>query len=118
MRQTYTFDRVDRMSDILYGVAVARGLIEYERLGHRVSMRSDHMTHLLAEVCQRSVAEGGPMWTALCVSIRTERPQDQFHQLARELRPEYAGLDDEELWQAERRRCYEAAHGRLTVAAE
>ena len=39
-------------------------------------------------------------------------------QLARELRPEYAGLDDEELWQAERQRCYEAAHGRLTVAVE
>ena len=58
MRQTYTFDRVDRMSDILYGVAVARGLIEYERLGHRVSMRSDHMTHLLIsggmlQVCRR-----------------------------------------------------------------
>lgn len=117
MRQTYTFDRVDRMSDILYGVAVAHGLIEYEQLGHRVSMRSDHMTYLLAEVCHRSVAEGGPMWTALCVSIRTERPQDQFHQLARELRPEYAGMDDEELWQVERHRCYEAAQGRLTIAA-
>ena len=34
------------------------------------------------------------MWTALCVSIRTKRPQDQFHQLARELRPEYAGMDE------------------------
>jgi hypothetical protein len=76
------------------------------------------MTHLLAEVCRRSVAEGGPMWTALCVSIRTKRPQDQFHQLARELRPEYAEVDDEELWQAEYHRCYEAANGHLTVAVE
>ncbi len=116
MRQTYTFDRVDRMSDILYGVAVTHGLIEYERLAHRVGMRPDHMTYLLAEVCRKSVAEDGPMWTALCVSVHTQRPQDQFHQLARELRPEYAGLDDEELWQAERHRCYEAAHGRLTAA--
>lgn len=117
MRQTFTFDRADRMSDILYGVAVARGLIEYERLGHRIGMRPDHMTHLLAEVCRTSVAEGGPMWTALCVSARTQRPQDQFHELAHEMRPEYAGLSDEELWQAERQLCYDAAHRRLAATA-
>jgi hypothetical protein len=105
------------MSDIFYGVAVARGLIDYERLAHRIGMRANHMTHLLAEVCRASVAEGGPMWTALCVSAYTQRPQNQFHQLARELRPEYAGLSDEELWQAERQRCYDAAHGHLAAAA-
>ena len=117
MRQTYTFDRGDRMSDILYGVAVAHGLIEYERLAHRVGMRPDHMTHLLAEVCRRSVAEGGPMWTALCVSAHTERPQRQFNQLAHELRPEYAELSDEEVWRTECHRCYDAAHGHTTAAA-
>jgi hypothetical protein len=99
------------MSDILYGVAAARGLIEYERLAHRIGMQANHMTRLLAEVSKASVAEGGPMWTALCVSADTRRPQSQFHNLARKLRPEYAGLTDEELWQAERQRCY-AADGR------
>jgi hypothetical protein len=117
MRETFTFDRTDRMSDILYGVAVATGLIEYERLAHRIGMQANHMTHLLAEVSRRSVAEGGPMWTALCVSAYTHRPQDQFHHLARELRPQYAGLTDKERWQAERQRCYDAARGRPVVAA-
>ncbi len=44
----------------------------------------------------------------VCVSARTHRPQDQFHHLARELRPEYAELNDEEIWQAERGRRYAA----------
>jgi hypothetical protein len=112
MRETYTFDRVDRMSDILYGVAAAHGLIEYDQLAHRVGMQANHMTHLLAEVCHKSVIDGGPMWTVLCVSRHTERPQDQFYLLARDLRPEYAGLGDEDLWTAERNRCYEAARRR------
>jgi hypothetical protein len=118
VRETFNVDRIDRMSDIFYGVAVARGLIEYERLAHRIGMQANHMTHLLAEVCRASVAEGGPMWTALCVSAHTERPQHQFHILARELRPEYAELSDEELWQAERQRCYDTARGHLVAAAE
>jgi hypothetical protein len=105
------------MSDILYGVAVARGLIEYERLAHRIGMRANYMTHLLADVCRASVAEGGPMWTALCVSTHTERPHEQFYHLAHELRPQYAGLSDEELWQVERQRCYDAAHGHLVATA-
>jgi hypothetical protein len=111
MRETFIFDRTDRMSDILYGVAAAHGLIEYERLAHRIGMQANHMTRLLAEVSKTSVAEGGPMWTALCVSADTRRPQSQFHKLARKLRPQYAELTDEELWQAERQRCY-AADGR------
>jgi hypothetical protein len=117
MRETFTFDRTDRMSDILYGVAVARGLIEYERLAYRIGMQANHMTHLLAEVSEMSVAEGGPMWTALCVSVHTDRPHGQFHQLARKLRPQYAELTDEGLWQAECQRCYDAAHGQSAVAA-
>jgi hypothetical protein len=117
MRETFTFDRTDRMSDILYGVAVAAGLIEYERLAHRIGVQANHMTHLLAEVSRTSVAAGGPMWTALCVSADTHRPRDQFHHLARELRPQYAGLTDEELWQAKCQRCYNVAHGRPAVAA-
>jgi hypothetical protein len=117
MRETFTFDRTDRMSDILYGVAVAHGLIEYERLAHRIGMQANHMTHLLAEVSETSVAAGGPMWTALCVSAHTDRPHGQFHQLARNLRPEYAELTDEEVWQTERQRCYDAAQGRSVVVA-
>jgi|SRR6185437_2901050 len=117
MRETFTFDRTDRMTDILYGVAVAHGLIEYERLAHRIGMQANHMTHLLAEVSKRSADEGGPMWTALCVSANTHRPHAQFHQLARTLRPQYAELTDEELWQIERQRCYDAADGRHHVAA-
>ena len=104
------------MSDILYGVAAAQGLIEYDQLAHRISIQTNHMTRLLAEVCTKSVAEGGPMWTVLCVSARTQRPQAQFYQLARELRPQYAEMDDEEFWRAERDRCYEATRRRPPVA--
>jgi hypothetical protein len=117
MRETFTFDRTNRMSDIHYGVAVAQGLIECERLAHRVGMQANHMTRLPAEVSSTSVAEGGPMWTALCVSAHTDRPHTEFHQLARMLRPQYAELTDEELWQAERQRCYDAAYGQSAVAA-
>src|ERR1700722_3783222 len=100
-RQMFQMDRVDRLTDILYGVAAARGLIEYDPLGKRVGMRPDRLGHFLGQVSRKSVDEGGPMWTALCVSARTGRLQDQFHQLARELRPEYARLTDEQFWEAE-----------------
>jgi hypothetical protein len=118
MPETFTVDRVDRLTDILYGVAAARGLIGYDPLGHRVGLATNHMSWHLGQVSRRSVAQGGPMWTALCVSVRTKRPQDQFHNLARELRPEYVGLDDEELWRQERDRCYDAAASprRMTAA--
>ena len=94
------------MSDILYGVAAAQRLIEYDQLAHRVDMQTNHMTWLLAEVCSKAVAEGGPIWTVLCVSARRQRPQAQFYRLARDLRPGYAAMDDEELWRIERDRCY------------
>ncbi len=71
-------------------------------------MRPDRLGYLLGQVSRKSVDEGGPMWTALCVSARSGCPQDQFHQLARELRPEYAGLTDEQLWDTERELCYAA----------
>jgi hypothetical protein len=109
MPETFTVDRVDRLTDVLYGVAAAGGLIGYVPLGYRVGLATNHMSWHLGQVSRRSVAEGGPMWTALCVSARTRRPQDQFHKLARELRPEYAALDDEEVWRQERDRCYDAA---------
>jgi hypothetical protein len=32
------------MEDILHGVAVAHGLIDYERLAHRVGLQANHMT--------------------------------------------------------------------------
>lgn len=49
------------------------------------------------------------MWSALVVSRMTGRPSDGFYRLARELRPEYANLSDDQLWQQERRRCYDPA---------
>lgn len=106
--ETFQWDRVSRLADILYGVAVAGGTIGYGPLAKRVGMAANHLGYHLGQVSRRSVAEGGPMWTALCVSAGSDRPQDQFHELARELRPEYAGLTDEQLWMAERDRCYAA----------
>ena len=108
MPETFVVDRVDRLSDILYGVAAARGLIGYDQAAKRVGLARHHMSWHLMRVSRKSVEDGGPMWTVLCVSVRTDRPQDQFYDLARELRPEYADLDDEEIWEAESERCYEA----------
>jgi hypothetical protein len=45
------------MSDILYGVAAAQGLIECDQLAHRVDMQTNHMTWLLAEVCSKATSE-------------------------------------------------------------
>jgi hypothetical protein len=109
MPETFPFDRADRLSDILYGVAAARGLIGYGPLGHRVGLATNHMGWHLGQVSRRSVEAGGPMWTALCVSRDSGRPQPQFYELAHELRPEYAALSDEQLWAQERDRCYDAA---------
>lgn len=109
MKETFTFDRVDRLTDILYGVAAAGGVIEYVPLGRRVHQRPDRLGHALGQVSRRSVADGGPMWTALCVSAVAGRPNEQFCELARELRPEYSTQDDEEVWDQESERCYAAA---------
>lgn len=73
-----------------------------------VGLATNHMSWHLGQVSRRSVAKGGPMRTALCISSRSKRPQDEFPNLARELRPEYARLDDEELCRQERDRCYDA----------
>jgi hypothetical protein len=54
-RETFTFDRVDRLTDILYGVAAASGLIEYDPLGKRVGMRPDRLGYLLGQVSRKSV---------------------------------------------------------------
>lgn len=98
------------MTDILYGVAVGRGVIGYDPLAKRVGLARHHMGWHLGEVSRRSFEAGGPMWTALCVSQSTDRPQAQFFELARQLRTdEYANLTDEDIWYAECERCYEAA---------
>jgi hypothetical protein len=109
MPETFTVDRVDRLTDILYGVAAASGLIGYGPLGHRVGLATNHMGWHLGQVSRKSVEAGGPLWTALCVSRDASRPQAQFYGLARELRPEYANLGDEQFWGEECERCYAAA---------
>jgi hypothetical protein len=109
MREIFEYDRVDRLTDILFGVGAARGLIGYVPLGHRVGMRPDHLSRQLRRVCDQSVEAGGPMWSALCVSARTGKPLKNFYPLARELRPEYAELTDGQLWARERQRCYDTA---------
>jgi hypothetical protein len=109
MRQIFEYDRVDRLTDILFGVGAARGLIGYGPLGQRVGMRPNHLGGLLRRVCEQSAEAGGPLWSALCVSSKTGQPLQNFYPLARALRPEYAGLSDRELWQRECQRCYNAA---------
>jgi hypothetical protein len=109
--ETFEWDRVGRVTDILYGAAAAHGLTWYGPLAPQVGMTASHMGNLLGQVSRRSVAGGGPMWTALCVSVTTKRPQAQFYELARELRPEYEGLANERLWMIERDRCYAAVQG-------
>ena len=42
------------------------------------------------------------------MSKDTGRPNSGFYGMAKRLRPEYQGLDDETLWQQERQRCYDA----------
>ena len=93
MRETFTFDRADRLADILFGVAAAGGLITYEPLAHQVGMRPDHLRRLLAEVSRRSAGQSGPIWTALAISARTGRPGDGFYRLARELRADCSRAD-------------------------
>jgi hypothetical protein len=109
MRQIFEYDRVDRLTDILFGVAAARGLIGYGPLAHRVGMRPNHLSGLLRRVCEQSAEAGGPMWSALCVSARTGQPLNNFYPQARALRPDNAGLTDRALWQRACQDCYDAA---------
>jgi hypothetical protein len=105
MPETFVVDRVDRLTDILYGAAAGHGIIGYDPLAKRVGLARHHMGWHLGQVSRESVAAGGPMWTALCVSQSTSRPQPQFFELARELRPdEYASLTDEQIWDVESER--------------
>jgi hypothetical protein len=107
LRQQFQLDRADRLTDILFGVAVARGVIEYEPAARRVDTRADFMSEQLDTLSQRAHAKGEPLWSALVVSTRNGgRPKSGFFGLARRLRPEYADLADEEVWTMERDRCY------------
>jgi len=103
-------DRVDRIADILYGVASTQGgLIEYVPLGRRVGVQPHHLGSFLEKVSTRAVHRDDPLWSALVVSKDTGLPSSGFYGLARRLRDEYASLDDKQVWEEERRRCYEAA---------
>ncbi|MFI5938492.1 hypothetical protein [Actinoplanes sp. NPDC051494] len=109
MPETFEVDRVDRIADILFGVATAKGLIGYGPLAKRVATRADFLSQPLDKVSRRAFDKGEPLWSALVVSRRTDRPKLRFYGLARTIRPEYAALGDEELWAQERDRCYKAA---------
>ncbi|MEU4645169.1 hypothetical protein [Micromonospora sp. NPDC023814] len=109
MPEIFQMDRVDRIADILYGVAVAEGLIGYGPLAKRVGLQANFLSQPLAQVSERAAERGDPIWSALVVGKDTRRPHEGFYTLARRLRSEYATLDDEVLWQKERERCYAAA---------
>jgi hypothetical protein len=106
--ETFEVKRVDRIADILYGVATGKGMIDYARLARRIGVQPNHLSQFLDQVSRRAAAEGEPMWSALVVSKKTQRPLSGFYGMARRLRPEYTNLGDEELWIIERDRCYAA----------
>jgi hypothetical protein len=109
MPETFEFDRVDRIADILFGVATAGGTIGYGPLARRVDTRPDFLSRPLDQVTRRAAERGEPMWSALVVAKGSGQPNAGFFAMARRLRVEYAALDDETVWQRERERCYEAA---------
>lgn len=109
MPEIFQMDRVDRVADILYGVAVGQGLIEYGPLARRIGMQPHHLGHPLDQVSRRAAEKEEPLWSALVVGKETRRPHIGFYGLARGLRPECAHLNDEDLWEKERDRCYMAA---------
>ena len=109
MPETFEMDRVDRIADILYGVASGEGLIQYAPLGKRIGVRPDHLGQFLDRVSSRAAERGEPLWSALVVSKERGQPSDGFYGLARRLRSEYQDFDDESLWKQERQRCYDAA---------
>jgi hypothetical protein len=89
MPETFEVDRVDRIADILFGVATGGGLIGYGPLARRVDTRPDFLSHPLDQVSRRAAERGEPMWSALVVSKDTGRPNTGFYAMARRLRPEY-----------------------------
>ena len=102
-------DRVDRIADILYGVASGGGVIEYVPLGRRVGVQPNYLGQFLEQVSDRAADRNEPLWSALVVSKGSGRPSSGFYILARRLREEYAHLGDEQVWKTERQRCYDAA---------
>ncbi len=104
----FEVDRVDRIADILFGVATAKGLIGYDPLAKRVDTRPDFLSQPLDKVCRRAFDRGEPLWSALVVSSSSGRPSSGSYGLARKMRPEYDALSDDELWAQERERCYVA----------
>lgn len=109
MPETFQMDRVDRIADILYGVAVAEGLIGYGPLGRRIGVPAHFLGPQLEKASRRAAGRGEPIWSALVVGKESRRPHEGFYVLARQMRHEYADLEDEELWMKERERCYAAA---------
>ncbi|MEV1143932.1 hypothetical protein [Micromonospora sp. NPDC049799] len=109
MPETFQMDRVDRIADILYGVAVAQGLIEYGPLGRRVGVLPHYLGPQLEKVSVRAAGLSEPIWSALVVGKDTRRPHEGFYGLARRMREEYKDLTDDVLWEQERERCYAAA---------
>jgi hypothetical protein len=109
MPETFQVDRVDRIADILFGVATAGGMIGYGPLARRVETRPDFLSQPLEQVSCRAAERGEPMWSVLVVAKGSGRPNAGFFGMARRLRAGYASLDDEAVWQRERQRCYDAA---------
>ncbi|GGM32462.1 MULTISPECIES: hypothetical protein [Micromonospora] len=109
MPETFQFDRVDRIADILYGVATAKGLIRYAPLAKRVGLRPDFLGVFLDKVSTRAAGQDEPLWSALVVAKDSGKPSVGFYGLARKMRPEYSELTDDEVWASERDRCYAAA---------
>ena len=108
MPEMFQMDRVDRIADILYGVAAGGGTITYRRLAFRIGTRPDFLSHPLEQASRRAADRGEPMWSALVVSSDTGRPNSGFYAMARRLRPEYRAQSDSEMWDNERTRCYAA----------
>jgi hypothetical protein len=109
MAEMFQMDRVDRIIDILYGVATGQATITFRKLAFRVGTRPDVIGHPLEHVSRRSVERGEPMWSALVVSPETGTPGPAFFGLARRLRAEYRELPDAEIFRLESGRCYAAA---------
>lgn len=112
--ETFEMNRVDRIADILFGVACGEGLIQYAPLARRVGTRPDYLGQFLDRVSSVAAEQGEPMWSALVVSKESGRPSPGFYMLAKRLRPEYQDLDPEVLWETERQRCYAATRSSLS----
>jgi hypothetical protein len=85
------------------------GLIGYGPLARRVDTRPDFLSQPLDQVSRRASEVGEPLWSALVVSRDGGKPNAGFYGMARRMRPEYADLTDDQVWERERDRCYAAA---------